>query len=138
MSHMYFDTFITVAPDFTGSTAKVPAPRGTKPTIAEMQYAMLIDSPFEHTQEDVLFSVWLARQDLGDLAGDEIAALRDEYFAKGQACMRASPLTKSHGWGVIFDAQGRAALCAVESDEYRQHAANQDLTVVAAMRSTRA
>ncbi len=138
MSHMYYDTFITVAPDFAGEVAKVPQPRGSKKTVAEMQYEMLIDAPFEHTQEDVLFDVWLARQDRGELADDEVQALRDEYFSKGQACLRASPLTKSHGWGVLFDAQGHAALVAVESNEYEQHAANADLTVVPAMRSKRA
>lgn len=138
MSHMYYDTFISVAPDFAGDSAKIPAPRGTSKTVAQMQYDMLIDAPFEHTQEDVLFNIWLTRQDLGPLADDEIASLRAEYFAKGQACLRASPLTKTYGWGVVFDDQGRAALCAVESDEYRSHLANGDLKQLAAMRSKRA
>jgi len=133
MSHMYYDTFIAVAPDFGGATAKIPVERAGKKTVAQMQYALLIDEPFVHTQEDVLFSVWLERQDLGDLAGDEVAALRSEYFATGRACLRASPLTKSHGWGVVFDADGRAALCAMDSPEYEAYASSDDLTVVAAM-----
>jgi len=138
MSHMYFNTFITVAPDFAGTEAKVPAPRGSTKTVAEAQYEMLIDAPFEHTQEDVLFTVWLERQDLPELAEDEIAALRAEYFSKGRACLRASPLTKTHGWGVIFDGQGRAALCALGSSEYNQYLADDSLQIVAAMRSKRA
>ncbi len=135
---MYFDTFISVAPDFGGDIAKVPAARGATKTVAQMQYDMLIDEPFKHTQEDVLFRVWFERQDMPDLADDEIAALRTEYFSKGRACLRASPLTKTHGWGIVFDAQGRAALCAVESDEYREHLADDRLDQLAAMRSKRA
>jgi len=138
MSHQYFDTFISVAPDYQGETAKVPKPRGNAKTVAEMQYEMLIDDPFTYTQEDVLFDIWLARQDLGDLAADEVAQLRRDFFGKGQACLRASPLTKTHGWGVVFDSEGRAALCAIESPEYSSHASDDSLTQLAAMRSKRA
>lgn len=138
MSHMYFDTFITVAPDFTGSEAKIPSPRGSSKTVAEMQYEMLIDEPFVHTQEDVLFTVWLQRQERDNLADDEVAALRDEYFSTGQACLRASPLTKTHGWGVVFDASGRAALCAYDSPEYERYRDDPDLDIKPAMRSKRA
>lgn len=138
MSHMYYDTFITVASDFAGAAAKIPVERGGKKTVALMQYEMLIDEPFVHTQEDILFSVWLERQDLGPLADDEIEALRTEYFATGRACLRASPLTKTHGWGVAFDSDGRAAIVAVESAEYEQYASDTGLEVVAAMRSKRA
>ena len=138
MTHMYFDTFISVAPDFAGTTARIPAPRGSAKTVAQLQYETLIDAPFTHTQEDVLFSVWLRRQEFGDLADDEIATLRVEYFSQGRACLRASPLTKTHGWGVVFNGQGRAALCAIESADYHRHAANPDLEQLAAMRSKRA
>lgn len=133
----YYSTLITVAPDYEGEPAKVPKPRA-KPTIAQLQYEMLIDAPFEHTQEDVLFGVWLQRQELGDLAADEIAALRTDFFAKDQACLRASPLTKTHGWGVLFDADGRAALVPADSQEYEHALDSGDYTVLAAMRSRRA
>lgn len=143
MSHNYYDTFISVAPDFDGDVAKVPQPRGKRETVAQMQYRMLSEAPFEHTQEDVLFDIWLARQQQAGsiaetLADDEVASLRIEFFAKGQACLRASPLTKTHGWGVLFDSEGRAALVAMESDDYARHAADDQLTQLAAMRSKRA
>ena len=73
-----------------------------------------------------------------ELAPDEIAQLRSDFFAKGQPCLRASPLTKSHGWGVHFDAEGRAALVAMESDEYRRCQQDGDLTQLKAMRTKRA
>lgn len=42
-----------------------------------------------------------------------------------------------HGWGVVFDAEGKAALCAVESPEYQAFLENPGLTVLHAMRSKR-
>lgn len=136
--HNYFDTLITVAEDCPVAEAKAPQPRGGNKTVAVLQYEMLAERPFEHTQEDVLFEVWLARQDLDDLATDEVATLRTEFFAKGQPCLRASPLTKTHGWGVRFDGDGKAALLAMESEEYAEAAADDQLTVLKAMRSKRA
>lgn len=136
--HNYFNTFITVAEDCPVDRAKVPAPRGGKATVATMQYEMLHPQPFAHTQEDVLFQVWFDRQELDELAADEVETLRSEFFAKGQPCLRASPLTKTHGWGVHFDEQGRAALHAMESEEYATLAADDSLTVLRAMRSKRA
>lgn len=138
MSHMYYDTFIAVAPDYGGATAKEPVPRGAKKTIAQLQYEMLIEAPFVHTQEDVLFKVWFDRQDFDELADDEIEALRTDYFATGRACLRASPLTKSHGWGVAFDSQGRAALMAMETADYARWSQDPAIKVVSAMRSKRA
>lgn len=136
MAHMYYDTFIAVAPDYDGPGGKVPAARAT-PTVAQMQYDMLIDAPFTHTQEDVLFDIWAERQGMSELANDERAALRDEFFAKGRACLRASPLTKTHGWGVVFDSDGRAALVAADSPEYFTYLDDPDLTIVHAMRTSR-
>ncbi len=140
MNDNYFETFIAVAEDCKVEQAKVPEPRGGKPTVAMMQYEML-SKPFEHTQEEVLFEVWLARQDNLDataLAEDELVAMREQFFAKGQPCLRASPLTKTHGWGVIFDADGKAALVAMESPDYNKHLNNPNLEVLKAMRSKRA
>lgn len=138
---MYFDTFIAVADDCTTDVAKVPQPRGSKKTVAEVQFAMLDGQPFVHTMEDVLFHSWLDRRDdidATELADDEVQAMRDEYFSTGRACLRASPLTKTHGWGVLFDSEGRAALVASESDDYQRHLHDPGLTVLNAMRSKRA
>lgn len=141
--HNYYGTFISVAEDCPVDEAKVPQPRGQAKTVAMLQFEMLHEHPFEHTQEDVLFEVWLARQITSgsieeQLADDEVADLRQQFFAKGQPCLRASPLTKTHGWGVLFDTEGRAALFPVESDEYRAHAADSSLKQLKAMRSKRA
>ena len=143
MDHNYVNTFISVAEDTKATESKEPAPRGTTTPVAQYQFDML-RQPFRFTQEEVLFDVWLARQGdagnivLDELAADEVAQLRTDFFAKGQPCLRASPLTKSHGWGVHFDAEGRAALVAMESDEYRRLLQDESLTQLKAMRSKRA
>jgi len=143
MDHNYVNTFISVAEDTKATAAKEPAARGAARTVAQHQYERL-RQPFRYTQEDVLFDVWLARQaDAGTLAVDELASdeldqLRVDFFAKGQPCLRASPLTKSHGWGVHFDSKGRAALVPMESEEYRRLQQDDELTQLKAMRTKRA
>jgi hypothetical protein len=89
----------------------------------------------------VLFSVWLQRQDLTISQSEaEIARLRDDFFAKSQPCLRTSPLPKKYGWELVFDQEGRTALCPMESQEYQRLAAGDvaGVTVLKAMRSKRA
>lgn len=51
--------------------------------------------------------------------------------------MRASPLTKTYGWGICFDAEGRMKLVDSGSDEYRQMLQDNTIKKVAAMRSSK-
>jgi hypothetical protein len=62
---------------------------------------------------------------------------RNEFFARPQACLRASPLPKKYGWGFVFDAEGRVALCAMESAEYRRLLGDTGVRVLKALRSAR-
>ncbi|WP_336251149.1 DUF6157 family protein, partial [Stomatohabitans albus] len=117
----YYDTLIALADDCPTQTSVVPAERGGKPTIATLQYQMLADNPpFTFTQKDVLFETWITRQGIPDLTDEKREALREDFFAKPQACLRSSPLPKRFGWGLLFDKQGRVALCPAESDVYTQ------------------
>lgn len=61
-----------------------------------------------------------------------------EFFARPQACLRASPLPKTYGWGLHFDATGRVALYAVESPEYKRFIEDESISHLKAMRSRRA
>ena len=54
------------------------------------------------------------------------------------ACMRASPLPKSYGWGLHLDAEGKVALVAMESPEIRRLASSRAIAQTRAMRSRRA
>lgn len=133
----YHKTLIAVADDCPVGASVVP--RGERRTVAAVQYEMLAAEPYRLTQEDVLFLTWLRRRpDAGDLAGDEVAALREEFFSRSRACLRASPLPKRYGFGLLFDGDGRVALCPMESEEYRRIVAGgAGYTVVKAMRTSR-
>ena len=91
----YFQTVIAVAEDCPVAQSVVPTDRGAKKSVAVLQYEMLVDSPYVYTQEDVLFDIWFQRQNMLDKSEAEVTRLRDEFFAKPQACLRSSPLPKS-------------------------------------------
>ncbi len=136
MDHNYYSTLIAVADDCPVAASVEPG-RGAKVTVANLQYDMLADKPFAHTQEDILFATWFDRQDLGPKTTEEVAALREEFFAKPKPCLRTSPLPKKFGWGLVFDTRGRVKLCPMESDEYRALLDGGTVKVLKAMRSSR-
>ena len=136
----YFDTLIAVADDCPTTQSLVPEARGGKKTVAVLQYELLAGNPHVLTQEDVLFESWFARQDIPDDDRERSRSLlRQQFFAKPQACLRSSPLPKKYGWGLLFDGEGRVALCPVESEEYQRLVrGDSGVTVLKALRSKRA
>jgi hypothetical protein len=123
----YVDTLILVAPDSAATRSVVPAKPGS---IAAMQYEMLVSRPYELTSDDLLFAVYAARQGV-----KPAKAPRDAFFSKPQACLRTSPLAKTHGFGLHHDAQGRVALVPMESVRYAELTHDAGTKTVAAMRS---
>lgn len=135
----YIDTFITVADDCPVASGVVPPSRGGKKPLALIQYQMLAADPYTHTQEEVLFESTMQHKgvDLGTAEGK--ASVRAQFFAKPQACLRASGLPKRYGWGLHFDGEGKAALVAMESAEYQRLAGGQGAAkILKALRSSRA
>jgi len=134
-----FNTFIRVAEDCPAHTGEEPPLRGGQPTVATLQYAMIAESPYTYTSDDVVFATSAAGRELDAKATKKQRSLaREVFFSRGQACLRASPLGKRFGWGVHADAEGRVAICAVGSKRYQALAANPEITQVRAMRSKRA
>jgi hypothetical protein len=133
-----FDTFIQVAEDCPARTGEEPPPRAGNPTVAGLQYKMIADAPYKFTSDDVVFATSAPGRQLGAKATKERSLARDEFFSKGQACMRASGLGKRFGWGVHADAEGRIAIYAVDSKRYQALAKDSGLKQVRAMRSKRA
>jgi hypothetical protein len=135
----YQNAFIGVASDCAAEASKVPPNKAGAPSVAELQYALIAEHPYELTSDEIMFQVHVQR--LG-LSAKEVAAKRDELwiqlFEKGMACMRASPLTKTYGWGLHFDDAGRVALVAQGSKEYKHLSASKQLKLLAAMRNKRA
>jgi len=133
----YVNTFIRVAPDCPVEVAEVPTARA-QPSVAELQHTLLSQYPYRFTEEELYVRVHGYRKGLADA---EIETRHDELhaevFAKPQACLRASPLTKRYGYGAHYDARSRIALYPHQSDEYVRLAADDALQQLDAMRSSR-
>ena len=128
----YTHTFITAAPDCPVLQAQEPALKAGRHTIASLQFALIKQRPYELSSDDVLFQVYAIRNELTD---SELEAARQQFFSKGQPCLRTSPLGRRYGWGIHCDAHGRVALYAVESEAYQRLASDPGLKQVPAMRS---
>ncbi|MBH0117302.1 hypothetical protein I6E52_10650 [Salinibacterium sp. NG253] len=134
MSTNYRNTFIAVAPDCPAAAAEIP-PTTAKPTVAALQFALISARPYELTSDDVLFEVHATRAGIADADRD---SERERFFAKDQACLRASPLGKRYGWGVHQNQNERVALIGLGTPEYDALSRRDDLVHKAAMRSSRA
>jgi len=60
-----------------------------------------------------------------------------KFFSKGQPCLRSSPLVKRYGWGVHFNKDGKAAIYAIESSEYRKLYKDKTIKHLKGMKSKR-
>ncbi|NLR59364.1 hypothetical protein HGH93_14705 [Chitinophaga polysaccharea] len=130
----YQDTFIEVAADTKAVNGTRPPSKGDKKSIAELQYELIAKHPYQYTSDDVLFLVFAERNDLTKAAYKQA---REQFFSKGQACLRASPLTKTYGFGVHCDSHGKVAIYGVETPAYENFVADERLKKVKAMRSKR-
>jgi hypothetical protein len=128
----YQNTFIEVAEDCPAMSGDIPPSKAENMTIADIQFLILSKHPYKYTSDDVLFQVYAKRN---ELAKSEYKAAREQFFSKGQPCLRCSPLTKRYGWGIHCDAEGKVALYGRETKEYEQFLKRGDLKVVKAMRS---
>jgi Family of unknown function (DUF6157) len=134
-----FNTFIQVAEDCPARTGEEPPSRAGNPTVAGLQYSMVAKAPYEYTSDDVVFATSAPGRQLDAKASNKARSLaRDEFFSRGQACLRASGLGKRFGWGVHADAEGRVAIYAVDSKRYQALARDSDIKQVRAMRTKRA
>ncbi len=129
----YTYTFIAVADDCKAETGTAPPEKQAK-SIARMQYELIHDHPYEYTSDELLFTLHALRKQVHP---DSYEAERAELFSKGQACLRASPLGKSYGWGIHYDDESKIALYARESAAYQRLQADPALTQLKAMRNTK-
>ncbi|CAA9237552.1 MAG: hypothetical protein AVDCRST_MAG95-1287 [uncultured Adhaeribacter sp.] len=130
----YYNTFIQVAADCPAELAEIPPRKNADKTTATIQFELIYDNPYQYTSDDVLFEAYAIKQNINSAA---YKPAREAFFSKGQPCFRASPLTKRYGWGVHCNAEGKIALYAVESDEYRHLTQNNQISHVKAMRLKR-
>lgn len=129
----YFDTFIEVSDDTKASCGTRP-PTKEKITVAEIQHELIINNPYKYTSDDILFQVFAVKN---DLTKAEFEQSREQFFLKGQSCLRTSPLAKIYGFGIHFDSDGKVAIYGMETPEYKKFIADRNLKKVKAMRSKR-
>ena len=131
------DQFIEVAPD--SPAAKSIIPKRDKPSIATIEYDLLSSKPYGYTLAELKFATHVQHK---QIPAAELKAhsqqLRDAFFSKPYACMRASPLTKKYGWGAHYDKDGKIAIYPVESKEYQRFVKDKNIKKYSAMRSKRA
>lgn len=129
----YTDTFIEVAEDCKAATGMVP-PEKPQPTVARLQYELIHSNPYRYTSDEILFTIYAARN---RIPPEEMEARRIEFFSKGQACLRSSPLAKTYGWGIHHNHEAKVAIYARDSEEYNRLRADSTLKQLKAMRSSR-
>ena len=130
----YYNSFIEVAEDCPAEQAIVPPVRGEKKSIANLQFDMLINHPYEFTSDEIFFKIYALRKEIPQ---SELAEAHQAFFSKGQPCFRASPLPKRYGWGVHSNAEGKVAIYGIDSAEYQQFLQDGSIEKAKAMRSSR-
>jgi Family of unknown function (DUF6157) len=130
----YYDTLIEVADDCPVSEAEVPQARGGKKTKAVVEYELLVKDPYIYTEEDIAFEVYAVLHDIPKASRPKE---RKKFLSKGHPHLRVSALPKRYGWGMHNNAEGKVALIAVESSEYKRLLKDPRTARVKAFRSTR-
>jgi len=130
----YYDTLIEVADDCPVREAQVPQARGGKKTKAVVEYELLVRHPYEYTEEDIAFETHAV---LHDIANAAWYSERTKFLSKGHPHLRVSALAKRYGWGIHNNVEGKVALVAVESPQYKRLIDDPRITKIKAFRSTR-
>ena len=130
----YENTFIEVAEDCPAVSGEIPKQKGDAKTVASILFEMISQNPYQYSSDDVFFQVFA---DKNDLTKSEYEEARKKFFSKGQACLRASPLTKRYGWGIHNNEKGKIALFGRETKEYQEFSKDKNLKVIKAMRNSR-
>lgn len=130
----YFNSLITVAEDCKVSHGTIPKENPEKLTVANYHFQQINQNPLALESDDIIFNTHVLRN---DITNSEIAAERSNFFSKGQACLRTSPLTKTYGWGIYFDEKGRVKLVDSASEEYFQLIEDKTIKKIPAMRSSK-
>jgi hypothetical protein len=130
--------FVEIAPDCPLKEAVVPPKKGTKQTVATIEYELLSKKPYAYTLQELKFLTYVQQKQIPPLElKTQRRQIMQEFLAKPYACMRASPLTKQYGWGAHYSAEGKIAIYAVGSKDYLRLVADDSIKKYSAMRSKR-
>jgi hypothetical protein len=130
----YFNTFIEVADDCRAEIGEIPKLKKDEKTVANLQFEIITENPYKYTSDDVVFAVFSQKS---KIPAEDLVVEREEFFSKGQPCLRCSPLTKRYGWGVHSNEEGKVAIYPVNSEDYEKYKNDKRLQHVKGMRSKR-
>ena len=130
----YYNTFIEIAADSPFTNGEIPPQKAAKKTAANIQFELISKNPYQFTSDEVLFQVFAAKN---DLTSSEFETAKNQFFSKGQPCLRASPLTKRYGWGVHYNKEGKIAIFGAETEAYEKFATDKNLKNLKAMKSSK-
>ena len=131
----YHDTLIEIADDCPAIKGQVPQARGGKKTKTVVEYELLVKHPYTYTEEDIAFEVYAVLHDIPKASWPKE---RERFLSKGHPHLRVSALAKRYGWGMHNNAEGKIALVAVESAEYKRLMKDSRIIKIKAFRSKRA
>ena len=95
----YASTFITIAPDSNAKKGEIPDLNRVKKPIHLIQYILLTQNPYKFGHEELIFEVYIEKENLQDISKKEKKEIWNRLFEKGHPCLRASTLTKKYGFG---------------------------------------
>jgi hypothetical protein len=128
----YQNSFIEIAEDCPVEKGEIPPVKKNGKTLAGIQYDILSNNPYRYTSDEILFQCYITKQEIQE---NDLAILREQFFSKGQACFRASPLTRQYGWGIHYNNEGKLALYGCEAKEYKAFLKDKKLKILKALRS---
>jgi hypothetical protein len=134
MSMNYYNALIEVAEGCAATIAKVPQTKDGKKTKPVLEYEMIAEHPYQYTEEDIAFETYAT---MHDVPKADWPQERRQFLSQDQACLRVSALGKRYGWGIYNNAEGKTALVAVESAEYKKLVNDPNTAKLKAFRSKR-
>ena len=103
---MQQEELIEVAEDYEGRFAQEP-PDGTPKTITRIEYELLMARPYKFTERELFHEVHVVQRNKTHLKIDSYNIKR---------CL----LVQSFGWGLHRNREGKLALVAPDSDQYKE------------------
>ena len=128
----YYNCLITIAEDSKADRGNTPPEKKENKTIAQIQFHLISNAPLKYTSDDVLFLTCAEKNAIHE---SEYTAAREYFFSKGQPCLRTSPLTKTYGWGILSDKDGKVKLVDSASILYQELLADTSIKKISAMKA---
>ena len=132
----YKNTFVKVSEDCPVLAAEIPVAKNSKKPAHVIQYEILTQNPYRFDHEELIWEVNVQQKEISkEVLESEGEEMKAQMFSKGHPCMRASALVKRYGFGAHYNEHGKIAVYPLGSPEYAQFLKQENIKVLAGMRS---